>query len=156
MLKKLAKWIDPLANPDTESGLDEVIGTFSLNNAQLYVGCVQTEDGRAHKVLKIRDASYEEGAVVGLYQLSSDDAARFVSFLEEALQGNLPVEYEFPRSETRLLWRDGRAKWKISKFIDEWHHGGGYKGKLGGTGGYVITKRSAERLKECVAEFFSV
>ena len=37
MLKKLTKWIDPLANPDTTSGLDEVVGTFDLNRARLYV-----------------------------------------------------------------------------------------------------------------------
>jgi len=156
MLKKLAKWFDPLANPNTTSGLDEVIGTFSLNHAQLYVGTVRSEDGQSHKVLNLQGASLEDGPGVGLYKFDSDDAARFVAFLDEVLRGKLPVSFQFPRSETRFLPHDGQAEWKISKFVDKWHHGGGYKGKLDGMGGYTITKQSVERLKECVSDLFGV
>ncbi len=152
MRKTLNKWFDPLANPDTTSGLDELVGTFSINCTQLYVGTVHTEDRISRKVISLLPG--QEGPSVGLYAFSSSDASRFVSFLDNALQGDLPSSFQFPRSETRFLSNHGQAEWIISKFVNDWHHGGGFKGSLDGVGGHIITKLSAERLKICVSEHF--
>lgn len=156
MLKRIGKWINPLANPSTTSGLDEVVGTFSLHSAQLYVGTVHTDDGLSHKALRLADASYgSEGETPGgLYLFDHDDATRLVAFLGTVLDDSLPASFQFPRSSTRLSSDDGRYQWTISSYKKKWHHGGGYKGKIGQMGGYIITKQSAERLQACIREFF--
>ena len=156
MLKRIAKWIDPLANPTTTSGLDEVVGTFSLHHAQLYVGTVRTDDGLPHKAIRLADASYgSDGETIGgLYLFDDDDATRLVAFLEAVLDHSLPASFQFPRSSTRFSSDDGRYRWTISSFKKKWHHGGGYKGKIGQMGGYIITKQSAERLQTCIRELF--
>lgn len=133
-----------------------MVGTFSLHNAQLYVGAVHTEDGRSHKAVRLVDASYgSEGETPsGLYLFDHDDATRLIEFLAAVLDDNLPTSFQFPRSSTRLSSEDGRYQWTISKYKKKWHHGGGYKGKIGHTGGYIITKQSTERLQTCIREYF--
>ena len=157
VLKRIAKLIDPLANPSTTSGLDEVVGTFSLDHAQLYVGTVHTDDGLRHKAIRLVDASYgSEGKNIihDLYLFDHDDAARLVAFLGAVLDDSLPASFQFPRSSTRMSSDDGRYHWTILSLKKKWHHGGGYEGKIDQMGGYIITKQSAERLQTCIREFF--
>ncbi len=156
MLKRLNKWLNPLANPDTASGLDKVLGSFSLHNAQLYVGFVNPDGEPPKAVCHVVESSYsdEGGGIGGFFLFDRNDADRLVRFLESVLENELPASFEFP-SPLGPLSGSANQVWSVQSFESEWHHGGGFKGKIGSRGGFIITKRSAQRLITYASKLFS-
>lgn len=142
----------------TTSGLDDEIGTFSLNNTQLYVGSVSDDGGSVHKALSLLSGEYTHGNVsyTTVHFFETDDAVRLLGFLDQALAHDLPAIFRFPAAATGFMLSDGQFEWAIDKFVPNWHGGGGLKGSLGGEGGQIITMKSAGRLRECIAEFFGI
>ena len=148
-----------IGNRKTTSRLDDLAGTFSLHNTQLYVGSAKVEDGTMSKALSLLTNVFDGESGMGdvvIYLFSNGDAIRLVQFLDAILNRDLPAEFRFPPSATKLLVGDAQIKWTVKKFIPKWHDGGGFKGRLNFRGGHTITKLSAERLRACVVDFFGL
>ncbi len=148
-----------IGNRKTTSRLDELAGTFSLHNTQLYVGSVKADDGTISKALSLLTNVFDGESGMGdvvIYLFSKDDAIRLVKFLDAILNRELPAEFRFPPAASGPPMGDAQIKWTVKKFIPKWHDGGGFKGRLHFRGGHTITKLSAERLRACVVDFFDL
>lgn len=155
MLKELFRKV---GNSGATSRLDEEMGTFSLNNVQLYVGSFSSKDGSVKKGISLLQGLQNEEytSEVALHAFSKEDAQRLVAFLDELLAGKLPATFRFPASESRLSILGRSIVWEVSEFIETWHGGGGYKGSLEYVAGIIITKSSAESLRGCVRRHFGI
>ena len=147
-----------IGNTKATSRLDEEEGVFSLHNTQLYVGTLYDNDGLPKKAVSLLFGSAVEGPAsqVVLYDFTIADATRLVRFLDTVLRNQIPASFRFPASKTFFLLTDGSVVWTVSKYIENWHEGGGYKGALGSRTGQIITKESVENLRACVSKFFAV
>ena|GEM_PF-5754899 len=153
------RFTNPLGNREATSLLHEEVDTFSLNGSQLYVGSLRGPDGSSTKAISLLTNVFNpEGGMGGiaLYTFSKSDAKRLLGFLQSVLGQKLPATFSFPPSVSPFLEEDGQIEWTVTKVVDEWHGGGGLKGKLGGCGGHIISISSAKRLAECVQDFFDI
>jgi hypothetical protein len=140
--------------------LNEKVATFSLSNAQLDVGYLSNHDGNKVKGLDLVFPS-QQLAPYGprgthSYILKDSDAADLHAFLSQVLSNDLPADHDFRNDVSGRWFSSGDCCWKITKFLEEWHGGGGYKGWIDNSYGYVITKKSTLDLRECVGDFFDI
>ena len=143
-------------------GLSEKVCAFSLSSAQLGVGLLTKAGKERSKGISLVfpfqvPVSPPRGPRgTQLYILDHADAASFHAFLEQALAGQLPAEYQFTNDVSGRWFSSGDCRWKITKFLDEWHGGGGYRGWFGRSYGYTITKAAMTNLRDCIRAFFEL
>lgn len=140
--------------------LTEKVATFSLSSAQLVVGYLTKGSNDKAKGINLVFPFFHPGRYGprGTYSYLFDDrdAAIFNAFLDQVLAGQLPVEHQFANDVSRGRFRGGDCCWKITKFVDNWHDGGGYRGWFDNSYGYTITRSAAEDLRSCIREFFEL
>ena len=140
--------------------LSEKVATFSLSSAQLIVGYLTRKDRDKAKGINLvfpfqTPTPYGPRGTYS-YILDDRDAASFCAFLDRALAGQLPAEHQFTGDVSKQWFSSGDCCWKISKYVDNWHDGGGYKSSFDNSYGYTITKSAAQDLRNCVWEFFEL
>ena len=146
---------------DSESTLrlTKKIATFSIDSAQLEVGMLTNSKGQSAKGINLVFPSQRPVRTFGprgacCYILDEVEVEKFLSFLDRVLQNELPSEYQFVGDRSGRWLGAGDCLWKITKFVEKWHDGGGYRGRFDNSLGSTITKTAAEELRETVRSFF--
>ncbi len=140
--------------------LTEAIGDFSLDSAQLLVGYFENSEGDKAKGVDLvfpqqTPAPFgPRGTCSYIFQQS--DASRFLDFLDQVLSRRLPAEFRFSSDASGRCLSSDDCAWVVTKFVEKWHDGGGFKGRIDNSWGYVITELSILNLQKCVREFFDV
>ncbi|MGB5719128.1 MAG: hypothetical protein WBM34_00415 [Woeseiaceae bacterium] len=144
-------------NPKTFR-LAETIASFSLSSAQLHVGYLENGEGKKTRGVDLVFPRQSPGRYgprgTYSYIFRQPDASRFLVFLDEVLSERFPAEFQFSGDVSGRWFSSGDCKWVITKFVDKWHGGGGFKGHIDNSWSYVITKSSAQQLRHCVQDFF--
>ncbi len=143
--------------------LTETIGAFSLDSAQLLVGYLENGKGDKAKGVDLvfprqTPAPYGPRGTYS-YILQQSDASRFLDFLDfldQVLSRRFPAEYQFSGDVSGRWFSSGDCNWVVTKFEDKWHGGGGFKGRIDNSRGYVVTKASVQQLRGCVQDFLIV
>ena len=138
--------------------LAETTGSFSLSSAQLQVGYLENDEGKKAKGIDLVFPRQSPGGHgprgTCSYILQRPDVSRFLVFLDQVLSEHLPAEFQFSGDVSGRWFSSGDCDWVITKFVEKWHGGGGFKGHIDNSWGFVITKSSAQQLRNCVQEFF--
>lgn len=149
-----------LAGRKKVARIDKKVGSFSLDNAQLEVGSFTNSRGDCGKGINLVFPSIAPGPFgprgIYSYIFGPKEASQFTSFLDQVLAEKLPASFKFSRDASGRWFSAGSCTWSITKFIVEWHGGGGYKGSIDNSLSYTITKSATQELRECVIEFFGV
>jgi hypothetical protein len=136
--------------------LESHVAVFSLHSVQMYVGNVEQRDGSLSKgvcfELPRHGWPINRAAV-----MSQADAQRFVEFLGRLEARKLPCSFVFSREHEEL-------KWKVARFQEEWHGGGGLVGYLHGNWladhsnprKVVITSDAVSALGACIQERYQI
>ena len=147
---------------DSESTLrmTKKIATFSLDSAQLEIGMLTNSKGQSAKGINLVFPSQTPAYTFGprgtcCYILDEVEVGKFLNFLDRVLENELPSEYQFVGDRSGRWLGAGDCLWKITKFVEGWHGGGGYRGRFDNSFGYTLTKAAAEELRETVRSFFS-
>ena len=140
--------------------LTEKVDSFSLSSAQLDVGYLTKGGTEKSKGINLV-FPFQTPAKFGprgtySYILNDRDAASFHAFLEQVLAGQLPAKHQFTDDVSRRWFSSGDCCWKITKFVDNWHDGGGYKGWFDNAYGYTITRSAMSDLRDCIRDFFEL
>lgn len=140
--------------------LTETIGAFSLDSAQLLVGYLANDEGDKAKGIdlvfprQVQVTSGPRGTYSYIFQQS--DASRLLVFLDNVLSRRFPAEFQFSDDVSGRWFSSGDCKWVVTKFVATWHDGGGFKGWIDNSWGYVITELSTRQLRGCVQELFDI
>lgn len=140
--------------------LTEKIATFSLDNAQLQIGMLSNTKGESAKGINVVFPSQRPVRTFGprgicSYVLDEVEVEKFLSFLDRVLENELPAEYRFVEDRSGRWLGAGDCSWKVTKFVENWHGGGGYRGRFDGSLGSTITKVAAEELRATVRSYFA-
>jgi hypothetical protein len=126
--------------------LTETIGSFSLNSAQLLVGYLENDTGDKAKSVDLvfpRQTPVPYGPQgTCSYILQQSDASQFLGFLDHVLSRRFPAKFQFSGDVSGRWFSSGDCNWEVTKFVEKWQGGGGFKGRIDNSWGYVITESS--------------
>jgi hypothetical protein len=133
-------------------------GAFSLLNTELRVGEISDTKGNQFKGISLYGGLH--GHLVGADRaIVLDDlhAKHLVDFLDRIRQKQLPTEFSVAMNRFETL------SWNVSKFLPDWHDGGGLGGGIGiktllgmSMIPATITIDAAKALRACLADFYGV
>jgi len=139
--------------------LTKKIATFSLDSAQLEIGVLTNSKGQSSKGMNLVFPSQRPVRTFGprgtcCYILDDVEVGKFLTFLDRVLENELPSEYRFVGDRSGRWLGAGDCLWKITKFVEKWHGGGGYRGRFDNSLGSTITKTAVEELRQTIRSFF--
>ncbi len=114
-----------------EYKIEKILNTVSFDNYQLIVVILSDKNGRLHNGIGVAPGpwlghSYLCSKTDTYYQpliIESDQALLFCNFIEEVLCGSIPRNI--------VIITDGpKFRVHIKKYTENWHGGGGYKGRV--------------------------
>lgn len=133
-------------------------GAFSLLNTELRVGNISDTKGNHFKGISLYGGLH--GPLLGADRaivLDDVHARNLVDFLDRAQRKQLPTEFSVSMNRFETL------KWNVSKFLPNWHDGGGLSGTVSISSllaasriPATITLDAAEKLRACIANFYGV
>lgn len=159
-MNKLVQAVKALFTFTPGFAMAEAVRYFSLNHAMLYVGYLEDRDGNRARGVTIEFPSFgsTNPGPYGTcnYVFSADDGLRLVRFLDQLLAHDFPAEYRFKGDMGSGWFTYGDCHWVVRKYVPEWHGGGGYRGRMDNTFGYLITDSSARALRQTLIDFFEL
>lgn len=133
-------------------------GAFSLLNTELRVGEISDTRGNQFKGISLYGGLH--GPLLGADRaivLDDVHARHLVDFLDRARRKQLPSEFSVSMNRFETL------TWNVSKFLHDWHDGGGLSGTVSirsllaaGMIPTTITLDAARELRACIADFYGV
>lgn len=133
-------------------------GAFSLLNTELRVGTISDTRGKQFRGISLYGGLH--GPLLGADRaIVLDDlhAKHLVDFLDRIRQKQLPAEFSAAMNRFETL------RWNISKYVPDWHDGGGLGGSVGiesllGVSMIptTITVDAAKELRACIADFYGL
>jgi hypothetical protein len=133
-------------------------GSFSLTHTELRVGEISDAKGNQFKGISLYGGLH--GPLVGADRaivLDDRHARDLLDFLDRIQQQEIPAHFS-----VSMNWFE-TFRWDVSKFLPDWHDGGGLSGRLGiravlgvSMVPAVITRNTADKLRHCIADFYGV
>ena len=137
---------------------DTLEGSFSLDNIELRVGKISDTEGNQFKGISLYGGLHgplvwADRAVV----LDDRQASGLLGFLDRIQRRDFPEQFTVSMNWFETL------DWRVSKFLPDWHDGGGLSGSvsirfmLGARiVPTVITTDAAHRLRSCISDFYGI